>query len=100
MPRIRAGLKCGHRCDVRFWRAIFQVVIEKGAQDVASKRQRRVAIELDGAERAALADLASEAIDSLTVGTANSDEKASRKRRLIKGPEEFREVRVDRRGKK
>ena len=47
-------------------------------------------------QRAALADLASKAIDSLTVGTADSDEKASRKRRLIKGPEEFREVRVDR----
>jgi len=51
-------------------------------------------------QRAALADLAAKAIDSLTVSTANSDEKASRKRRLIKGPEEFREVRVDRPGKK
>jgi hypothetical protein len=51
-------------------------------------------------QRAALADLASKAIDSLTVGTTDSDEKASRKRRLIKGPEEFREVRVDRPGKK
>jgi hypothetical protein len=46
-------------------------------------------------QRAALADLASKAIDSLTVGTADSDEKASRKRRLLKGPEEFRDVRVD-----
>jgi len=51
-------------------------------------------------QRSALADLASKAIDSLTVGTADSDEKASRKRRLIKGPEEFREARVDRPGKK
>jgi len=51
-------------------------------------------------QRAALADLASKAIDSLTVGTADSDEKASRKRRLIKGPEEFRELRVDRPRKK
>jgi hypothetical protein len=51
-------------------------------------------------QRAALADLASKAIDSLTVRTADSDEKASRKRRLIKGSEEFREVRVDRPGKK
>jgi Arc/MetJ-type ribon-helix-helix transcriptional regulator len=51
-------------------------------------------------QRAALADLASKAIDSLTVGTADSEEKASRKRRLIKGPEEFRELRVDRPGKK
>ncbi len=47
-------------------------------------------------QRAALADLASKAIDSLTVGTAESDVKASRKRRLLKGPEEFRDVRVDR----
>ena len=47
-------------------------------------------------QRAALADLASKAIDSLTVGTVDSDEKASRKRRLIKGPEEFRETRIDR----
>jgi hypothetical protein len=41
-------------------------------------------------------ELASKAIDSLTAGAANNDEKASRKRRLIKGPEEFREDRVDR----
>jgi hypothetical protein len=41
-------------------------------------------------------ELASKAIDGLTVDTADDDEKASRKRRLIKGPEEFREVRVDR----
>jgi hypothetical protein len=41
-------------------------------------------------------ELASKAIDSLTGGAPNSDEKASRKRRLIKGPEEFRDLRVDR----
>jgi hypothetical protein len=32
----------------------------------------------------------------LTAGTPDNNEKTSRKRRLIKGPEEFREVRVDR----
>jgi len=47
-------------------------------------------------QRAALADLASKAIDSLTAGTPDNNEETSRKRRLIKGPEEFREVRVDR----
>ena len=47
-------------------------------------------------QRAAIADLASKAIDSLTAGAPNNDEKAGRKRRLIKGPEEFREARVDR----
>ena len=41
-------------------------------------------------------ELAATAIDSLTAGAPNNDEKASRKRRLIKGPEEFREVRLDR----
>jgi hypothetical protein len=46
-------------------------------------------------QRATLADLASKAIDSLTAGTPDN-EKTSRKRRLIKGPEEFREVRADR----
>jgi hypothetical protein len=41
------------------------------------------------AERAARAkELAAKAIDSLTVG-ARDHEKATRKRRLIKGPEEF-----------
>jgi hypothetical protein len=38
--------------------------------------------------------LAAKAIDSLTVGTADADDQASRKRRLLKGPEEFREVSV------
>ena len=47
-------------------------------------------------QRATLADLASKAIDSLTAGTPDNSEKTSRKRRLIKGPEEFREVRADR----
>ena len=47
-------------------------------------------------QRAALADLASKAIDSLTMGEPDSAGKASRKRRLIKGPEEFQKVRVDR----
>jgi Arc/MetJ-type ribon-helix-helix transcriptional regulator len=41
-------------------------------------------------------ELASKAVDSLITGAADDDEKDSRKRHLIKGPEEFREVRVDR----
>jgi Arc/MetJ-type ribon-helix-helix transcriptional regulator len=49
------------------------------------------------AARAARAkELASKAIDSLTVGAPDNDENASRKRRLIKGPEEFHDMRVDR----
>ena len=46
-------------------------------------------------QRAALEDLASKEIDSLAV-EAPDDEKASRKHRLLKGPKEFREMRVDR----
>src|ERR1700751_3050230 len=46
------------------------------------------------AERAK--ELASKAIDNLTAATPESGEKARRKGNLIKGPEEFRPVRVDR----
>ena len=41
-------------------------------------------------------ELAAKVIDSLTPVATDAEEKASRKRRLLKGPEEFREVRVDR----
>lgn len=41
-------------------------------------------------------ELAGKVIDSLTLGGVDVEEKASRKRRLLKGPEEFREARVDR----
>jgi hypothetical protein len=47
-----------------------------------------------GAERAK--ELAAKAIDKMTDGSASTDDQASRKRRLLKGPEEFREARVDR----
>ena len=46
------------------------------------------------AERAK--ELASKTIDNLTVATPGSNEKARRKGNLIKGPGEFRQVRVDR----
>jgi hypothetical protein len=46
--------------------------------------------------RARASELAAKAIDSLIIGTADADDQASRKRRLLKGPEEFRELRVDR----
>ena len=49
------------------------------------------------AERAK--QLAAKTIDSLADPAAHPDEAASRKRRLLKGPEEFREVRVDRQKK-
>jgi hypothetical protein len=58
---------------------------------VGAKEKQTTAATADRAK-----ELASKTIDSLTAGAPNNDEKASRKRRLIKGPEEFREVRVDR----
>jgi hypothetical protein len=46
------------------------------------------------AERAK--DLAAKVIDSFSIHTTDVEETASRKRRLLNGPEEFRELRVDR----
>jgi hypothetical protein len=40
-------------------------------------------------------ELATETLVSLTVGAADTDEQAGRRRRLTKGPAEFREDRVD-----
>ena len=40
--------------------------------------------------------LAANVIDDLADGAASADDRASRKSRLLKGPEEFREARVDR----
>lgn len=44
-------------------------------------------------------ELAGAAIDKLADKTAAADEQASRKRRLLKGPEEFQELRADRKKK-
>jgi hypothetical protein len=41
-------------------------------------------------------DLAAKVIDHLEDSAAPAEERASRKRRLLKGPEEFQEVRKDR----
>jgi hypothetical protein len=41
-------------------------------------------------------ELAAEAIDKMADPAASTDERDRRRRRLTKGPEEFREVRVDR----
>lgn len=45
-------------------------------------------------------ELAGKTIDRLVEPAASAEEKAVRKQRLIKGPSEFREARVDRPGKK
>ena len=45
-------------------------------------------------------ELARAALDEMTDTTASPEDQASRKRRLIKGPEEFRSVRRDRPNRK
>jgi hypothetical protein len=40
--------------------------------------------------------LAAQAIDKMVDPTLHPDERAQRRRRLTKGPEEFRDVRIDR----
>ena len=42
------------------------------------------------------AELAAKAIEKIVDPSAPSEERAQRRRRLTKGPEEFRDVRVDR----
>jgi hypothetical protein len=45
-------------------------------------------------------ELAGNTIDKLTDATASADDQAVRKSRLLKGPEEFRAVRIDRPNRK
>jgi hypothetical protein len=44
-------------------------------------------------------EMAGEAIDANSDDDAHADDQARRKRRLIKGPEEFRDLRIDRKAK-
>jgi hypothetical protein len=45
-------------------------------------------------------EMAGETIDEMADNTANQEAQASRKRRLLKGPEEFQDARIDRSTKK
>jgi hypothetical protein len=60
---------------------------------LAVKHQRKQA-PAAGAVRAK--ELAAKAIDKMSDEGASPDDQAHRKRRLLKGPEEFRDARVDR----
>jgi Arc/MetJ-type ribon-helix-helix transcriptional regulator len=64
-------------------------LLERTIASAPAKRQLST-----GAKRKA-ADLAGEAIDRLGDQAATGEERASRKRRLIKGPREFRDIRAD-----
>ena len=97
-PHIAARMPAELIARVEAWAAAnnasrseaFRTLVELGLTVGAKPKQAPV-------PRAARAkELASKAIDSLTAGAPDNDETAGRKRRLIKGPEEFQEVRVDR----
>jgi hypothetical protein len=97
-PHIAARMPAELITRVEAWAAAnnasrseaFRTLVELGLTVGAKPKQAPV-------PRAARAkELASKAIDGLTAGAPDNDETAGRKRRLIKGPEEFREVRVDR----
>jgi hypothetical protein len=98
-PHIAARMPSALITDVEAWAAAndttrseaIRRLVELGLTVRANKPKQAPAAR---AERAK--ELASKTIDSLTVGAPDNDERATRKRRLIKGPEEFRELRVDR----
>jgi hypothetical protein len=66
-------------------------LVELGLTVRARKPKQAPAARADRAK-----ELASKAIDKMGDPTVHPDERAQRRRRLTKGPEEFREVRVDR----
>lgn len=65
-------------------------LVELGLQIKGSAKQS------NGDQKARAKEMAGNAIDQLADAAATPDDQASRKRRLVKGPEEFREARVDR----
>jgi hypothetical protein len=65
-------------------------LVELGLAAQANDRESK-----EGQRRRAR-EIAGDAIDGMNDSTATADDQANRKIRLLKGPEEFRDVRVDR----
>ena len=57
------------------------------------KRRKPIAVQPRSNATAKAAGMAAEQIDKLADASASEEERHSRKRRLIKGPKEFREIR-------
>lgn len=76
-------------------RAMMETILHILSKDTEEKPAKNVKLRPSGRKLRAR-DMAGKAIDRMTDTTAHPDDQASRKRRLLKGPEEFREVRVDR----
>jgi len=97
-PRVTSRMPSGLIAEVDAWASgndatrseAIRRLVELGLTIRAKSKQGSAA----RAERAN--ELASKTIDNLTSATPESGEKARRKGNLIKGPEEFRQVRVDR----
>ena len=66
-------------------------LVELGLKDATPTKTNRTT-----SNKLRARELAAEAIDKVTDPAAPPEERAQRRRRLTKGPEEFQEVRVDR----
>jgi len=107
-PATGKGIQVGERWHARELAAIDAWIAASNDKTLtrAHAIRRLVALALRGGaaskatnrsvRSARAAELAAQAIDKMGDTTANAEERAQRSRRLTKGPEEFREVRVDR----
>jgi hypothetical protein len=59
-----------------------------------AERSRKRVVKSPG-KKAKAAEMAGAQIDQLTDRSATDEQRASRKRRLLKGPKEFRDMRID-----
>lgn len=76
--------ECTGRCDLEATLGTKKPYADKDPKGAARRRSQRKA-----------ADMAGREIERLGDPAATSQERAKRKRRLIKGPREFRDVRGD-----
>ncbi len=106
-PSTRA---MGFRADAKLRAAIIRWVEDQPDKPALPEALRRL-VQLGltvkarkkgtSSDRSAGADaMASDQLDRLADRSASAEEQATRKRQLLKGPEEFREARVDRSKKK
>ena len=76
-------------------RSMIDAMLQILSKGTGEKPAKKVKSRLSG-QKLRARDMAGTAIDRMTDTTAHPDDQASRKHRLLKGPEEFRDVRVDR----
>src|SRR5262249_34688859 len=96
-PQVAARMPSALIAEVEAWAAAnntsrsdaFRKLVELGL----ARSKSAGPISAKSAERAR--QLAAKTIDGLVGAAASAEKMANRKRRLLKGPEEFRELRVD-----